>query len=803
MWQDVKFALRTLRKNPAFTLVAMLALALGIGANSAIFSVVDALALRPLPFPQPEELVSVTSGRNGDGPASIPDFVDWRAQSKTLAKLAAWNNDTYILTGRKKPLLLNGITGSADLFAVAGVAPLYGRTFGEGEAVAGKNHVAVVSWSFWQKQLGGEKEAIGQTLTLDGDPYTVIGVMPRGFRFPFGDMETDLWAPQPHGMDAMGAKNRGAHYLNVTGRLVPGATLEQARAEMATIQNRLAQSYPNEDAGRFIKVRTLSESLLWNPMVGDLRPALFVLLGAVGFVLLIACANVANLLLARATVRQREIAIRTALGAGRGRVIRQMLTESVLLSVAGGALGLVIALWGVDALVALIPANVPRPHDIVLDGRVVGFTAGIAVATGLLFGLIPALHAVRESVQAGLSGSSRSVAHGHSRARGALLIGEIAVAMVLLVGAGLLLRSFASVLRVDPGFNPRDLLVASVPLPDNRYSKREVMRDFYTQLKSRLESLPGVKGIVISMPFPYERSDISLTLDLDDRPAAPPGKPYVAAWRTVNPEYFQTMGIRVLQGRGFEKRDDDPHGPQVMVVNETFARTYWPNGGALGRKVKAGISEDVFREIVGVVADVRSELSHEARAEMYEPFGQQPENGVYVAVRAPHAGTYAHSIAQAVAEVDPDQPVTDIATMEDNMAASLGRRRITMVLLAIFAILALVLAAVGIYGVMSYSVTQRTRELGIRMALGAQRREVLGMVVSQGMRAAVIGVGLGMVGALALTRVMASLLFGVSPTDPLTFAGIGALLLVVATLASFLPARRATRVDPMIALRGE
>ena len=799
MLQDLKFALRTLRKNPAFTLVAMLALALGIGANSAIFSVVDALVLRPLPFPEPQQLVSVTSGREGRGPASLPDFKDWRAQSKTMAKLASWRDDNFILTGRKQPVLLNGISGSADLFAVARTAPLLGRTFGEGEDIPGKNHVAVISWSLWQKQFGGDKEAIGQTLTLDGEPYTVIGVMPREFRFPFGEMDIALWVPQPHGVDADMGEHRGAHYLNVTGRLAPGATLDQARAEMMTIQNRLAHEYPDFDSGRFIVVTPLAVSLL-----SDLRPALLVLLGAVAFVLLIACANVSNLLLARATVREREISIRLALGAGRGRVVRQLLTESVLLSLAGGALGLVIALWGVDALVALIPRDVPRPHDIALDGRVVGFTTTIAFATGLLFGLVPALHAVRSNVQQGLTGSGRSVTHGHTRARGALLVGEIALAMLLLVGAGLLLRSFAHVLRVDPGFDPHDLLAVSVPLPDNRYQKDEQVRRFYTELKPRLESLPGVQGIVVSMPgMPYERSDIGLTFDLDDRPPAPPDAPFVAGWRSVNPDYFRTMGIRVLAGRTFEARDDDPNGEQVMIVNQTFARTYWPNGGALGRKAKAGINKDSFRTIVGIVADVRHDLTAAPRAQMYAPFGQRPLNGIYVGVRAANPGSLAHAVNEAVLAVDPDQPVTETATMDQLMANSLGRRKITLTLLGIFAVLALVLAEVGIYGVMSYTVTQRTREIGIRMALGAQRAEVMRMVVGQGLRAGLLGVGIGLVGAFALTRVMASLLYGVSPTDPLTFAGIAVLLLLVATLASFLPARRATRVDPMIALRGE
>ena len=800
MLQDLKFALRTLRTNPAFTLVAMLALALGIGANSAIFSVVDALVLRPLPFPQPEQLVSVTQGRigkGGHGPFSLPDFRDWRAQSKTIAKMVAWHDDTYILTGKKQPVLVNAITASGDLFAVAGVAPSLGRIFGE-EDVTAKNRVVVLSWAFWQKHLGGDKDAVGQTVTLDQEPYTVIGVMPREFRFPFGEVETQMWVPMPHGMDVDAREHRGAHYLSVTGRLAPGVTVEKARAEMAAIQSRMAQSYPETDSGRATTAEPLAHSLM-----GDLRPALLILLGAVAFVLLIACANVSNLLLARATVRQREVSIRLALGAGRGRIIRQMLTESVLLSLAGGALGLVIALWGVDALVALVPADVPRPYDITLDARVLGFTTGIAVATGLLFGLVPALHAVRGNVQQGLTGSTRTVAHGHTRARGALLIGEIALAMLLLVGAGLLLRSFSHVLRVDPGFNPRDLLTAVVPLPDNRYGKRDVIRSFYQNLKPRLESIPGVQGVVISLPMPYQRSDIGLTLDIDDRPPAPDDQPYVAAWRTVNPEYFKTMGIRVLEGRGFEKQDDDPNGKPVMVVNETFAKTYWPNGGALGRKVKAGINKDVFREIVGVVADVRPELTAEPRAEMYEPFGQMPENGVYIAVRAPHAAQLAHAVTAAVTSVDPDQPVSEIATMEQNMASSLGRRKITLTLLGIFAVLALVLAEVGIYGVMSYTVTQRTREIGIRMALGAQRAEVMRMVVGQGLRAGLIGVGIGLAGAFALTRVMASLLYGVSPTDPLTFAGIAVLLLLVATLASFLPARRATRVDPMVALRGE
>jgi putative ABC transport system permease protein len=801
MWQDLKFALRTLRKNPGFSLVAVLALALGIGANSAIFSVVDALVLRPLPFPHAEQLVTVRNHVGQfpqPGPLSWLDFTDFRAQAHTLSQLAAYRSDTFIMTGRKQPVFLNGTCGTANLLNVAGVPPLLGRTFAEGEDTPGKSQVIVLSFELWKKQFAGDPAIVGQTVTLDGLPFTIIGVMPKGFRFPLDDNQAEMWAPMPHGnWDIELRDKRGAHYLGTIGRLAPGATLPQARAEVATIQGRLAQQYPQANLGRQALVDSEQERL-----TGELRPAMLILLGAVGFVLLIACANVANLLLARATVRQREIAIRTALGAGRARVVRQMLTESVILAILGGGLGLVLALWGLDALVAVIPQDVPRPYQIGLDGRVMFYTMGISIVTGLLFGLVPALHAVRGSVNQALAGN-RTVVHGRTRARSALLVGEIALALLLLVGAGLTLRSFAHLVRVDPGFNPNNMLTFALVLPDSKYKEDDQQRVFYKQLFPRLQQVPGVESAAVAIPMPYTNSNMDLAFTLDDRPEPPPDKMFDADIHMVSAGYFEMMGIHKITGRTFEARDDDGKAPPVMVINEALARTYWPNGGALGRHLTTGLGRKVAFEIVGVVADVRRGLDKEARPAIYMPFAVMPLQFMFVAVRGPNPKALERALTAEVEAVDADLPVTNVKTMDELMADSLAQRRVVMVLLAIFAVLALVLASVGIYGVMSYTVTQRTRELGIRMALGAQQAQVRKMVVREGLLLALVGVGIGLAGAFALTRVMKSLLYGVSATDPLTFVGIAALLVAVALAASFLPARRATRVDPMIALRGE
>ena len=801
MGQDLKFALRTLRKNPGFSVVAVLALALGIGANSAIFSVVDALVLRPLPYPHPEQLVTVHNHvAQGDGPLSWLDYVDFRTQSHTISQLAAWREDVFVMTGHKSPVFLVGTAATANLLAVSGVPPLMGRLFTQEEETPGKNQVVVISYELWQRQFGGDANVVGSTVTLDSLPYRVIGVMPKGFRFPLELNENQLWATLPRGnLDADLREKRGAHHLRTIGRLAPGATLEQARAEVATIQARLTQQYPEPNVGRLALVNREQDSLM-----GDVRPALLVLLGAVGFVLLIACANVANLLLARATVREREIAIRTALGAGRARVIRQLLTESVLLSLLGAALGLVLALWGLDALVSVIPEDVPRPHVIALDLRVVAYAIGLSLATGVLFGLVPALHAVRGNVNQGLGASGRGVSHGRTRARGALLVSEIALAMLLLIGAGLLLRSFGKLVRVDPGFNPKDLITAVITMPESKYDNPARIGSFYQDLLPRLRNLPGAKDAALGMPIPFSQSNIDLLFTLDDRPEPPPGQLFDANVRWVSAGFFEMLGIRSVDGRTFEKRDDQTNAAPVMVINRAFARTYWPNGGALGRHVTFGLQKKTTYEIVGVVEDVRHGLDGPVGPAMYAPLGREPPFPfMFMMVRAPNAKAFERPMAAAVEEVDRDLPLADVKTMDERMAGSLAQRRVVMVLLGIFAVLALVLASVGIYGVMSYTVTQRTRELGIRMALGAQQGQVLEMVVRQGLRLAAIGVAIGLCGAFALTRVMASLLYGVSATDPLTFVSIAALLVGVALLASFLPARRATRVDPMIALRGD
>jgi putative ABC transport system permease protein len=774
-------------------------LALGIGANTAIFSIVDATVLRPLPYPEPHQLVWLSAGRTRAverGSASWPGFQDWRA-ARTLRGLVAYNGDPYVLGG-DRPEVVTGVATTANFFDVLGVPPVVGRGFAAGEDELGKNHVVVLSHRLWQRRFSGDPRVIGSGITLDSERYTVVGVAAPSFRFPPDDLDCELWTPLPHtSFDKDLRTQRGAHYLQVFGRLQPGTTLAAAQTELDTIQGRLAEQYPKEDAGRFVVVTALQAAL-----VGDLRVAMFVLLAAVGFVLLLACANVANLLLARATARQREIAVRAALGAGRGRIVRQLLTESAVLGVLGGGFGLVLALWGLDALTALIPANVPRPYDVSVSGRVLVFTFAAALGTALLFGLVPALHAARADVHETLKESART-AVGRNRTRSALLVSEIAIALVLLIGAGLSLRSFERLSVVNPGFQTRDLLTASVTLPDGRYPKEAQIRSFYRELLAKARALPGVQGAALAMPLPYSGGNFNIGLTIEGRPPPPPESPNVTPLRLVSPDYFSVMGIPVLRGRSFTAADEAPGAPLVAVVSESLVRQYWPVGDALGQHVRVGINGSQLREIVGVVPDIKPKLDGPGRPELLIPLGEVTFPSFFALVRAPHAASLVGPLRAAVQGIDRTQAVGEALTMEARLAESLHRQRLSALLLALFAGLALTLAAVGIYGVMSYAVTQRTRELGVRMALGARRPQVLRMVVGQGLRLAVLGVAIGLAGAWALTRVLGAQLYGVSPTDPATFATLSALLLAVAVLASLLPARRATRVDPMIALRGE
>lgn len=802
--QDLRYAGRMQRKNPGFTIVAIIALALGIGANTAIFSVVNTVLLRPLPYKDPERLAMVWEDASKHGyPRDTPaaaNFVDWRDQNTTFESMAAIADESFNLTGVGDPERLEGRLVSANLFPLLGVDPQIGRTFTNEEDQPGSNRVAVLSYGLWQRRFGGDNGIVGKPLNLNGDTYTVVGVMPARFQFPSSDDE--LWAPIAFTTDQ--ATNRNRHYLQVVGRLKPGVSLEQAQTEMSTIAARLQQQYPQSNADLGAAVTSLHEHL-----VGDIRPALLILLGAVGLVLLIACANVANLLLARAAVRQKEIAVRVALGARRGRLIRQFLTESVLLATVGGVVGLGIAYGGLVLLRAFIPENISQAREISMDLKVLGFTFAVSVITGLIFGLAPALQAARFNQTETLKEGGRDSATGSSgkRIRGLLVMSEVAVSLVLLIGAGLLINSFLRLRNVDPGFSADNLLTMKFVLPEPKYADFERRTAFYSDLVQRVEGLAGVKSAAVTTNLPLYRQGNSISFSIEGRPAPPPGQEQIVVTRIVSPGYFATMSIPFLSGRPFTDQDT-PTTPRVVVISETMARRYWPGEDPVGKRIGAGRIQrpEDWIQIVGVVKDVRQfELTAEPRPQMYLSYRQAgffaPRDLVVKTDVDP--ASLAATVRKTVWEIDKDQPVSNIKTMEEILLDSIARQRFSMLLLAIFAAVALILAAVGIYGVMSYSVAQRTHEIGIRMALGAQTGAVLKLAVSYGLKLVIAGIVIGLIAAFALTRVMSTLLFGVTATDPATFTLISLLLIGVAALASYIPARRATKVDPIIALRYE
>ena len=808
-WQDARYAARVLLKNPGFTLVAVLALALGIGANSAIFSVVNAVLLRPLPYAEPERLVTVweddtKGGFPKDTPAAA-NYIDWRDQNQVFEGMAAIADQSYNLTGAGEPERLDGRSVSASLFPLLGVEPQLGRAFLPQEDAPGANRVVVLSHGLWQRRFGGDPSILGRPVNLNGANHEVVGVMPQHFQFP--DPKDQLWTPIAFTQQE--AANRGRHYLQVVARLKPNVTVEQAQAEMTTIAARLQQQHPEQNRDLGATVVPLHEHL-----VGNIRPALLVLLGAVGFVLLVACANVANLLLARAAVRQKEIAVRVALGASRLRLVRQFLTESVLLAACGGAVGLLLAVWGTGLLKTFIPENVSQVRSITIDGRVLGFTLLVSLLTGLVFGLAPAAQASRFDLNETLKEGGRDSAQGSrgNRVRGLLVIAEVAVSLVLLIGAGLLINSFVRLRGVDPGFTSDNLLTMSIVLPREKYPDYQRRAAFYDEMVSRVEALPGVKSAAVTNWIPLVLQGDSITFGVEGRPDPAPsqGKRPAVVTRAVHPHYFRTMGIRLLQGRALDERDR-ADTPNVAVISETMARKHFAGEDPVGRRITPGAADstnaDDWITVVGVAQDVRQvELGAEPKPQMYVPYAQgwsafAPRYLIVSTNVEPLS--LASAVRGAVWSIDRDQPVADVRTMREVLSASLARQRFSTLLLGVFAAVALLLASVGIYGVMSYSVAQRTHEIGIRMALGAQRGDVLRLAVGQGMKLILVGIGLGLVAAFALTRVMESLLFGVSATDPVTFAAISLVLVFAGLLASYVPARRATKVDPMIALRYE
>ena len=809
LWQDIRYGLRMLVKSPSLCIVATIALALGIGANTAIFSVVNAVLLRPLPFPNSDALMSVfetDSIRGGRGSYSYPNFFDLRDQNHSFDHVAAYHDDDFTLTGQGQPVMLHGCVASADLFSVLGVNPMLGRTFATGEdKLTDTGRVVVLSQRLFANQFNSDPGVVNQTITLNGHSFTIIGVMPKGFEFPIQNDPLDLWttiAGDSAGESPITAQ-RGAHFLRVIGRLKPGVAKSQAQAEADTIGGRLAQQYPDTNTNKGIRIEPTLEAL-----VGDVRPALLILLGAVACVLLIACANVANLLLARAMTRHKEMAVRSALGASRLRVVRQLLTESVLLSFAGGVLGLALAVWWSDLLIALGKQDIPRAVQVGLDWRVLGFTLAVTLLTGFVFGLVPALQLSKTDLTDSLKeGRGAGAAARKNRIRGVLVIAELAIAVVLLVGAGLLIQSFWRLQHVNSGLQAHNVLTFNVALPEIRYSSEKQAR-FYSDLTNRLRSLPGVQSVSATMPLPLSGDRFSISFQIDGRPVAPKDQPSADLFVT-EPDFFRTMGIQFVKGRDFNERDDH-NSTQVVIVSESFARQFFPGEDPIGKRFQPGLStwdheKSKMREIVGVVTDIRSRaLNTEPKPVYYLPQSQVPFNELAVVVKtSSDPRSLITSATRDVQGMDAELPLFNVKTMDEYVSSSVAAPRFNTTLLSIFASVALVLTIIGLYGVMSYSVAQRTNEIGIRMALGAQTRDVLAMIVKDGVRIVAIGLLLGIGGALALTRVMASLLFGVTTRDPLTFVFIAAVLSLVAILACCIPALRAARVDPLEALRCE
>jgi len=801
--QDLRYALRQLARNRGFTIVAVLTLTLGIGANTAIFSVIRGVLLRPLPFPEPEKLM-LGVGVIGDRRAGVtaPDFVDWRVQSRTL-DLAALDTYNANLTGIDEPERVTAGRVSANYFATLGVRPELGRVFTADEDREGAAHVVMLSEAFWRNRLGGDSAVLGRTVTLDDAAYTIVGVMGPAVRgLENGE---DLWVPLALRRDELAAT--GARFLTVVARLRPGITPARASDELRAIAARLKEVRPWSNKDVTAELVPMAESI-----VGDSRRPLILLFGAVGLVLLIACANVANLLLVRASARGRESAIRTALGAGPSRLVRQLLTESVLLSLIGAAGGLLLAAWGTGLLVQVLPTDTPRLDQVRLDGFVLVFTLLVATATGIVFGLAPALRAARPDPVRELTETARSSAGVHKRRLGAaLVVAEIAVALVLLVSAGLLLRSFAAVTRVDPGFDAERVMAVRIALPGRRYATPAQAVLFYQSLIARTRELPGVRASAVASSVPFGNAGYSLSIVIEGRPAPARLEDTPTIFpRAVSAGYFRTMGIRLLAGREFEP-GDRAGSLRVGIINETAARQYFPGEDALGRRFKPDDDGVGPIQVVGVVSDVRGfGLASDPRPELFYPIEQAPPlhwqwtgRAMSLVVNAEAGSHLQAGLRDAVRSLDRSLPIYSTWTATDLIARSVAPRRLFMLLIAGFASVALVLAAVGVYGVMAFTVSQRTRELGIRVALGAVRQDVLKLVVGEAMTLAAIGLAIGVAGALAATRLLSQSLFGIRPSDPMTYAAIAALMAAVTFVASFLPARRAARVDPVIALRNE
>lgn len=799
--KDLLYAIRGVARRPGFTLIAVITLGLGIGANSAIFSVVNGVLWRPLPYSNPQQLVMLWENHKARGGPerewlSPADFHDWRDQNSVFSYLSALNNWAPTLTGRDVPEPLVGATVSHDMFALLGVAPVLGRSFLPEEDQPNAPNVVVLSHELWQRRFNSDPAIVGKSVSLDQESYSVIGVMPAGFRFPVIP-NAQLWRTLQPGLNP--SCKRGCLVLRVIGRLKPETSVEKAQADTSTIAARLATQYPDSNSKVGATLVPLHEQL-----VGNIKRPLLLLLGAVGFVLLIACANVANLMLARGATREREMALRSALGASRGRVIRQLLTESAVLASAGAAAGLGLAFWLLRLLLSLSPPGTPGLEKIGIDIYVLGFTLLAAALTGVLFGLVPALQLSKADLNHSLKDTGKGVTGGSrgGRLRSALVISEIALALILLIGSGLLMKSFILLQRVDPGFNPDHLVTLRVILNKTPYPNIPQVVDFYSQLLDRVKALPEVQSTALVSTLPLSGAETDTDFLIEGRPQPPPNQQPVAWFNSVSPDYFQAMELRVIKGRSFTALDNEK-SPLVVIISETMARRYFPNEEPLGKRIGRG--PDRWREIVGVVRDVKHfGLDADTPPTMYFPMRQVPARAMNLIART--AGdplSLAPSLRAQVWAGDHNLAIAGLGTMKDLVSASVVQQRFILLLLGCFAALALLLATVGIYGVMSYAVTQRTHEIGIRMALGARMADVLKLIVRNGIVLTLIGVAIGLTLAFALTRLMTSLLFGVTPTDAMTFAMVSAGLVLVALVACYIPARRATKVDPLIALRYE